>query len=1098
MEGKANSSKYMIFRVLTVIVAFLVMLTTLNVLFTGTAEAGEDEWDVTEDTDDDGLTNGDELEQTMTYRKKMHFSSKEFQEEPDPPVGLENVSEINNYHTITITWENQRDATYYKVYREVEGSYIEIEDSEVTTTYEDDNLNPGREYSYKVKAVNGEGVSGYSEELLASTTKEPSIPVPHLDYEKTNTNKVELEWYVSTAGGSDKIYIYRTEANSDSFSKIDEVPATDWSYIDYPANNPGASRYNYYVKYYDSSREELGDKSNQVTVIIDSDNNGPILNSVEQYQYEDEEFGYDRSTWYIDTPDKNGRLKEVGLTNIRLKSDSDISDQVSVKFVLKNDAGDVVKEYTESISNSDYKDISFDFTPIYPDSFFNEDDYSRFTLEIEGRMGASFPGIVQKGHPEFGFIFCSDYEDEDTDGDGLTDGDEVNEYNTNSLLKDTDSDGVDDYDEVKVFNTDPNKRDTDMDGVSDGVECYHEGTVEYLNGTTKEGGLDPLNPDTDGDGIPDGQEYHGHEFTYFKMSSVDLDGDGSDDKGINPGDPGDIGLYSDGWSDYYDSYQSGTTTDYPSNDSTSGSDSEDTDEIEVPSGESSFIDSMDPLVAYKSLEDSGEREWTDIDGDNIPDAVEQNPDIIGSSRFDDVPWIESIRKFKDEFNDTDDEERQRIFNETFNSHVRYQGKPIVDDLEVDGTYEASWDTGTGADVTIKVYDPSGIDHIYLSSEQESKNVHIDSSDVNDDGLIKKTIHLNTDTSDWVDGWDLDIEVVGESGNVFEETRSIDGVLDSVYDALSKVANYVKNFAEWIWNKVTDAASEAADRAAMLGNMLVDWVKNQVKNTIIPLIQPILDEIEQWRTNVKNELLAAYNEFKNNDDVSSQSIEALRNAFMDDLYYAIYALGAGLLTALMALEGVSFGAGSVAMIVVPFAVGLVAQKLVGHEGGIFEKSISVDTGLDPLLDFLESLLDGSFYEGMDLSTNEGSSLNSEDSVGPIVSFIGALLGPAEFFRTCGALSLGNSYTNLNAIGAAVGSFVASIVGMVFAPAALAADSAGNQETANVLATFAGVFSTLSIGLAAAALAPRGAISALGGIGGAISVITIITSIYGAVT
>lgn len=57
MEGKVNSSKYMLFRVLTVIVAFLVIFTTLNVLFTGTAEAGKDEWDVTEDTDGDGLTN---------------------------------------------------------------------------------------------------------------------------------------------------------------------------------------------------------------------------------------------------------------------------------------------------------------------------------------------------------------------------------------------------------------------------------------------------------------------------------------------------------------------------------------------------------------------------------------------------------------------------------------------------------------------------------------------------------------------------------------------------------------------------------------------------------------------------------------------------------------------------------------------------------------------------------------------------------------------------------------------------------------------------------------------------------------------------------
>lgn len=354
------------------------------------------------------------------------------------------------------------DATYYEVYREVEGSYIEkLED---TTTYKDNDLNPGREYSYKVKAGNGKGESQFSEKLLASTTKEPSIPVPHLDYERTNTNKVELEWHISSAGGSDKIYIYRTEANGDSFSRIDEVPATDWSYIDYPANNLGASCYNYYVKYYDVGIDDLVDKSNQVSVVIDSNNDGPILNSVDQentedqYKYENEEFGYDESTWYINTPDNNGKLKGVKITNTRLKTECDLLNSVSVKFVLKNDAGDVVHEENVDISPSYYKDISFDFTPIYPDSFFNEDDYSRFTLKIEDSMGASFPGIVQKGHPGFEYIFSSDYEDSDTDGDGLTDGDEVNEYSTNPLLEDTDNDGVNDYDEVKVFNTDPNKK----------------------------------------------------------------------------------------------------------------------------------------------------------------------------------------------------------------------------------------------------------------------------------------------------------------------------------------------------------------------------------------------------------------------------------------------------------------------------------------------------------------------------------------------------------------------------------------------------------------------------------------------------------------
>ena len=81
----------------------------------------------------------------------------------------------------------------------------------------------------------------------------------------------------------------------------------------------------------------------------------------------------------------------------------------------------------------------------------------------------------------------------DTDGDGLSDGDEVNVYGTDPLNTDTDGDGLTDGDEVNVYGTDPLNPDTDGDGLSDGDEVNVYGT-------------DPLNPDTDGDGFTDGQE----------------------------------------------------------------------------------------------------------------------------------------------------------------------------------------------------------------------------------------------------------------------------------------------------------------------------------------------------------------------------------------------------------------------------------------------------------------------------------------------------------------------------------------------------------------------------------------------------------------
>lgn len=81
----------------------------------------------------------------------------------------------------------------------------------------------------------------------------------------------------------------------------------------------------------------------------------------------------------------------------------------------------------------------------------------------------------------------------DSDGDQLSDYDEIFVYETNPLQPDTDSDGLSDYDESFVHGTNPTEADTDSDGISDGEEVNTYGT-------------NPLDPDSDSDGLSDCQE----------------------------------------------------------------------------------------------------------------------------------------------------------------------------------------------------------------------------------------------------------------------------------------------------------------------------------------------------------------------------------------------------------------------------------------------------------------------------------------------------------------------------------------------------------------------------------------------------------------
>jgi outer membrane protein OmpA-like peptidoglycan-associated protein len=113
----------------------------------------------------------------------------------------------------------------------------------------------------------------------------------------------------------------------------------------------------------------------------------------------------------------------------------------------------------------------------------------------------------------------------DSDGDGLTDVDEVNKYRTDPYDPDTDKDDLTDGEEVLKYKTDPLNPDTDMDLLKDGEEVKVQLT-------------DPKDPDTDDGGVIDGHEVledftnpragHGNDDLVLYTLYIDFDTDKAD------------------------------------------------------------------------------------------------------------------------------------------------------------------------------------------------------------------------------------------------------------------------------------------------------------------------------------------------------------------------------------------------------------------------------------------------------------------------------------------------------------------------------------------------------------------------------------------
>jgi hypothetical protein len=334
---------------------------------------------------------------------------------------------------------------------------------------------------------------------------------------------------------------------------------------------------------------------------------------------------------------------------------------------------------------SDGAEVLFRSPPTNPldpkDDFIQDDDHDGLFNHLENTTIFSYSSIDWDGLP--GFDYITNWQDPDTDDDGLEDGSEVMIYLTNPLHNDTDNDTILDGEEVfsgtDGWITNPLSNDTDRDGLSDWDEINKYNTSPILNDTNGNGiddyseifssdkdsdgmpnawetqfgfnptdardaeldpeedklinldeyryNTNPLDNDTDDDGLPDGWEIKYGFDPLNKTTTNDNDGDGVPDL-LDPNPHQNIDTDNDGLSDDYEDIISGTNKTNSDTDGDGYDDSTDAYPLD-PTRWSDNDSDNDGIPDHLDAFPFDDTQWADTDGDGYGDNTDgNNPDLF--------------------------------------------------------------------------------------------------------------------------------------------------------------------------------------------------------------------------------------------------------------------------------------------------------------------------------------------------------------------------------------------------------------------------------------------------------------------------------------
>ena len=184
------------------------------------------------------------------------------------------VASAVDYKTIHLTWDAVEDAQSYIVERfTAEGEWIELANV-AETTYTHAGVKTGKEYTYRVTAVNGEEVSEPSEEAKVTPMLSGEV---ELTIAPNGTTKFDLTW--TAVDGATRYIVYR-KASDGEWKKILTLGKDARTYT---SKDMSPNTYQYMVKAarYDSVDRVMTNGSNVVEGIVGAQEMVPTNAKVE-------------------------------------------------------------------------------------------------------------------------------------------------------------------------------------------------------------------------------------------------------------------------------------------------------------------------------------------------------------------------------------------------------------------------------------------------------------------------------------------------------------------------------------------------------------------------------------------------------------------------------------------------------------------------------------------------------------------------------------------------------------------------------------------------------------------------------------------------